>query len=77
MKKKRKSVSVENEKASAVSIKADPPYRFALRELARRHNKSIALLVREACDAAYGKELSPLVSLFEQSGLLSVHEVSE
>ena len=66
---------VEDEEASAVSIKANRPYRLALRELASRRNKSIGLLVREACDAVYGNDLAPLVIFFERSGLFKVRKV--
>jgi hypothetical protein len=63
---------IEEEKSSAVSIRANRPYRLALRELSRRHNRPIATLIREACDLAYGNELAPLAIFFAQSELLNV-----
>lgn len=65
--------NVDNlEVASAVSMHGNRFYRMALRELAARRKTSIAALVRKAVDDAYGQELAPLASFFEQSGLFEV-----
>jgi predicted DNA-binding ribbon-helix-helix protein len=55
------------DKATSVSVRASRPYLQALRELAKRRNTRVASLVRDALDKAYGDDLSPLSSFFEET----------
>jgi predicted DNA-binding ribbon-helix-helix protein len=55
------------DRSTAVSIRANRTYLAALKELARRRKKTVALLVRETLDKELGDELSPLSSFFEDT----------
>jgi predicted DNA-binding ribbon-helix-helix protein len=67
---------MSKEKMTAVSIRSNDAYLAALKELARRKKTTMGDLVKEALDAKFGKELSPLVSFFILNGNTDDHSVA-
>lgn len=51
----------------SVSLVADREYHNALSALAKKHDKGLGVLVREAIDAKYGAELEEIILFFRKS----------
>ncbi len=59
--------------STAISVAGDKKYIAAMRALAVRRNDTVAALVRQALDKAYGDELRSLLVFFESSETQSPH----
>lgn len=58
---------------TAVSVRADSDYTLALKTLAGQQNRPVCDLVRDALDAAYGKQIESMRLFFAANGYKNSH----